>query len=55
MSADSGVVCLLSAPEDRVYSAAKTIADGFKYRNKLGTDAAIEALRDAVHAQGECG
>jgi predicted transcriptional regulator of viral defense system len=30
----------------RVYSAAKTIADCFKYRNKVGIDVAVEALRD---------
>ena len=30
----------------RVYSAAKTIADCFKYRNKIGIDVAVEALRD---------
>ena len=30
----------------RVFSAAKTIADCFKYRNKIGLDVAIEALRD---------
>ena len=35
----------------RIYSVAKTIADCFKYRNKLGTDVAIEALREAVHAR----
>jgi predicted transcriptional regulator of viral defense system len=29
----------------RVYDPEKTIADCFKYRNKLGLDAAIEALR----------
>ena len=29
----------------RIYSAEKSIADAFKYRNKLGTDVAIEALR----------
>lgn len=29
----------------KVYSAEKTIADCFKYRNKLGLDTAIEALR----------
>ena len=29
----------------RVFSAEKTIADGFKYRNKIGLDIAIEALR----------
>ena len=31
----------------RVYSVAKTIADCFKHRNKIGLDVAIEALRDA--------
>ena len=30
----------------KVYSAAKTVADCFRYRNKIGTDVAIEALRD---------
>ncbi|MBD3237472.1 MAG: transcriptional regulator [Candidatus Eisenbacteria bacterium] len=30
----------------RVYSAAKTVADCFKYRNKIGLDVAVEALRD---------
>lgn len=29
----------------RVYSAEKTIADVFKYRNKLGLDVALEALK----------
>jgi predicted transcriptional regulator of viral defense system len=32
--------------EIRVYSAAKTVADCFKYRNKIGVDVAVEALRD---------
>jgi len=31
----------------RVYSAAKTVADCFKYRNKIGLDVAVEALKDA--------
>jgi hypothetical protein len=31
----------------RVYSLAKTIADCFKYRNKVGLDVALEALKDA--------
>jgi predicted transcriptional regulator of viral defense system len=31
----------------KVYSAAKTVADCFRYRNKIGTDVAVEALRDA--------
>lgn len=30
----------------KVYSPAKTVADCFKYRNKIGLDAALEALRD---------
>ena len=30
----------------RLYSAAKTVADCFKYRNKVGIDVAVEALRD---------
>lgn len=30
----------------RVYSPAKTVADCFKYRNKIGLDVAIESLRD---------
>ncbi len=32
-----------------VYSPAKTVADCFKYRNKIGLDVAIEALRDCRH------
>ena len=31
----------------KVYNPAKTVADCFKYRNKVGFDVAIEALRDA--------
>jgi hypothetical protein len=31
----------------RVFSAAKTVADCFKFRNKIGIDIALEALRDA--------
>jgi predicted transcriptional regulator of viral defense system len=30
----------------RVYGPAKTVADCFKYRNKIGLDVALEALRD---------
>jgi predicted transcriptional regulator of viral defense system len=30
----------------KVYTPAKTIADCFKYRNKIGLDVALEALRD---------
>jgi predicted transcriptional regulator of viral defense system len=32
----------------RVYSAAKTVADCFKFRNKIGLDIAIEALKDCL-------
>ena len=31
----------------RVYSIAKTVADCFKHRNKIGLDVALEALKDA--------
>lgn len=32
----------------RIYSVAKTVADCFKYRNKIGRDVAVEALRDCL-------
>ena len=32
----------------RIYSAAKTVADCFKFRNKIGLDIAIEALKDSL-------
>lgn len=32
----------------RIYGPAKTVADCFKSRNKIGIDVAIEALRDAL-------
>ncbi len=32
----------------RIYSAAKTVADCFKFRNKIGTDVAVEALREGL-------
>ncbi len=39
--------------ELRVFSAAKTVADCFKYRNKIGGDVAAEALRDYLrHRKG---
>ena len=31
----------------RVYGVAKTVADCFKHRNKIGLDVALEALKDA--------
>lgn len=38
----------IAGGEVRVYSAAKTVADCFKYRNKIGLDVAMEALRDCL-------
>jgi predicted transcriptional regulator of viral defense system len=35
----------------RVYGVAKTLADLFKYRNKVGLDVALEALREAWRAR----
>jgi predicted transcriptional regulator of viral defense system len=32
----------------RVYSVAKTVADCFKFRNKIGLDVAVETLREAI-------
>jgi len=32
----------------RIYSPAKTVADLFKYRGKLGVDVALEALREGL-------
>lgn len=39
--------------ELRVFTPAKTVADCFKYRNKIGIDVATEALRDYLrHRRG---
>ena len=35
----------------KVTSVAKTIADCFKFRNKIGLDVALEALKEAWHAK----
>jgi hypothetical protein len=35
----------------RVYSVAKTVADGFKFRNRIGLDVSIEALREGWRQQ----
>jgi hypothetical protein len=32
----------------RIFTAAKTVVDCFKYRNKIGLDVAIEALKDTL-------
>jgi predicted transcriptional regulator of viral defense system len=34
----------------KVFSAAKTVADCFKYRNKIGLEVALEALREGWSA-----
>jgi predicted transcriptional regulator of viral defense system len=39
----------ISGVKVKIYSIAKTIADCFKFRNKVGLDVAIEALKDAVN------
>ncbi|HTW93045.1 MAG TPA: type IV toxin-antitoxin system AbiEi family antitoxin domain-containing protein [bacterium] len=36
----------VEATELRVYSVAKTVVDCFKFRNKVGLDVALEALRE---------
>jgi predicted transcriptional regulator of viral defense system len=36
----------------RIYSPAKTVADCFKFRNKVGDDIALEALRDYLRRPG---
>jgi predicted transcriptional regulator of viral defense system len=43
---------LLEGTQVRITSRAKTVADCFKYRNKIGTDVAIEALRDYLRKRG---
>jgi predicted transcriptional regulator of viral defense system len=35
----------------RVFSPAKTVADCFKYRNKIGIDVAVEALRETLRGR----
>src|ERR1700731_2524241 len=39
---------LVDGVPTRIYSPAKTVADCFKFRNKIGLDVAIEALRDSL-------
>ncbi|MGB5472411.1 MAG: type IV toxin-antitoxin system AbiEi family antitoxin domain-containing protein [Gammaproteobacteria bacterium] len=44
---DEGVVVKkLGGVPVRIFNPAKTVADCFKYRNKIGLDVAIEALRE---------
>jgi predicted transcriptional regulator of viral defense system len=35
----------------RVFAPAKTVADCFKYRNKIGLDVAIESLRECLRSR----
>ena len=35
----------------RIYNPAKTVADCFKYRNKVGMDVALEALREVIRGR----
>lgn len=36
----------------RVFGSAKTVADCFKFRNRIGTDIAVEALRSYLRRRG---
>ena len=38
----------INGVEIQIYSIAKTVADCFKFRNKIGLDVVIEALKEAV-------
>ncbi|MEN9865184.1 MAG: hypothetical protein RL748_774 [Pseudomonadota bacterium] len=49
---DQGIECVdVNGVPVRVFCLAKTVADCFKYRNKIGLDVALEALREAVLGQ----
>ncbi|MCB9492527.1 MAG: type IV toxin-antitoxin system AbiEi family antitoxin domain-containing protein [Dehalococcoidia bacterium] len=39
---------LIEGARVRVYGLAKTVVDLFRYRNKLGLDVALEAMREAL-------
>ena len=41
----------LAGASVRVFCVAKTVADCFKFRNKVGLDVALEALREAWHGK----
>ncbi|MBE7482175.1 MAG: type IV toxin-antitoxin system AbiEi family antitoxin domain-containing protein [Polyangiaceae bacterium] len=43
---------VIEGVEVKVTSRAKTVADCFKYRNKIGIDVAVEALRDYLGKRG---
>jgi len=44
---------LREGPTIRMYSPARTVADCFKFRNRLGLDLALEALEDCL-SQDRC-
>lgn len=39
---------MIEGVQTRIYNPAKTVADCFKYRNKIGLDVALEALREVL-------
>ena len=39
---------IIEGVQVRIYNPAKTVADCFKYRNKIGLDVALEALREVL-------
>ena len=41
----------IASVQVQVYSPAKTVADCFKYRHKIGLDVALEALRDGLRTR----
>ena len=42
---------LLDGASVQITSVAKTVADCFKFRNKIGLDVALEALRECLREQ----
>jgi len=43
---------LIEGIEVQITSRSKTVADCFKYRNKIGIDVAVEALREYLRKRG---
>lgn len=35
----------------RIYGVAKTVVDCFRFRNKIGLDVAMEALRESIRSK----
>jgi hypothetical protein len=44
------VIPILGVPV-RITSPARTVVDSFRYRNKIGLDVALDALRDGVRSR----